>query len=43
LEEEAGRRNPKHKCLGIIEYQTKLRPDFEGTPFQTRFHFFMGT
>jgi hypothetical protein len=32
---------PKHKCLHIIEYQTKVRPDLEETPFQTGFHFFL--
>jgi hypothetical protein len=30
---------PEHKCLDIIEYQTKVRPDLGETPFQTRFHF----
>jgi hypothetical protein len=33
LEGEAGRRSPAHKCLDIIEYQTKVRPDFSETPF----------
>jgi hypothetical protein len=28
---------PKHKCLDIIEYQTKLRPDLGEIPF----HFFV--
>jgi hypothetical protein len=32
---------PKHKCLDIIEYQTKVRPDLRETPFQTRIHFFV--
>jgi hypothetical protein len=32
---------PKHKCLDIIEYQTKVRPDLGETPFQTGFHFFV--
>jgi hypothetical protein len=41
LEEETGR-SPAHKCLDIIEYQTKVRPDFRETPFQTGFHFFVG-
>jgi hypothetical protein len=31
----------KHKCLGIIKYQTKGRPDLRETPFQTGFHFFV--
>jgi hypothetical protein len=31
-----------HKCLDIIEYQMKVRPDLWKTPFQTRFHFFVG-
>jgi hypothetical protein len=26
---------PKHKCLDIIEYQTKVRPDLRETPFQS--------
>jgi ribonuclease HI len=30
---------PKHKCLDIIEYQMKVRPDLGEAPFQTRFHF----
>jgi hypothetical protein len=30
---------PERKCLDIIEYQTKVRPDLGETPFQTRFHF----
>jgi hypothetical protein len=42
LEGEAGRRNPANKCLDIIEYQMKVRPDLSETPFQTRFHFFLG-
>jgi hypothetical protein len=42
LEGEAGRRSPAQKCLDITEYQTKVRPDLRKTPFQTRFHFFMG-
>jgi hypothetical protein len=41
LEREAGRRSPAHKCLGIIEYHKKVRPDLGETPFQTRFHFFV--
>jgi hypothetical protein len=28
LEGEAGRRSPRHKCLHITEYQTKVRPDW---------------
>jgi hypothetical protein len=32
---------PKHKCLDIIEYQTKVSPDLRETLFQTRFHFFV--
>jgi hypothetical protein len=31
----------EHKCLDIIEYQTKVRPDLRETPFQTGFHFFV--
>jgi hypothetical protein len=31
----------KHKCLDVIEYQTKVRPDLGETPFQTGFHFFV--
>jgi hypothetical protein len=31
----------EHKCLDIIEYQMKVSPDIRGTPFQTRFHFFV--
>jgi hypothetical protein len=31
----------KHKCLDIIEYQTKVRPDLRETPFQIKFHFFV--
>jgi hypothetical protein len=27
----------EHKCLDIIEYQTKVRPDLGETPFQTGF------
>jgi hypothetical protein len=42
LEGEAGRRTPTHKCLDITEYQIKGRPDLRETPFQTRFHFFVG-
>jgi hypothetical protein len=30
-----------HKCLDIIEYQTKVRPDLGETPFQTGLHFFV--
>jgi hypothetical protein len=30
---------PEHKCLDIIEYQTKVSPDLGETPFQTKFHF----
>jgi hypothetical protein len=41
LEGEAGRRSLAHKCLDIIEYQTKVRPDLEETPFQ-KLHFFVG-
>jgi hypothetical protein len=41
LEGEAGRRSPAHKCLDIIEYQTKVRPDLREIPFQTGFHFFV--
>jgi ribonuclease HI len=32
---------PKHKCLAIIEYQIKVRPDLAETPFQIGFHFFV--
>jgi hypothetical protein len=32
---------PEHKCLDIIEYQTKVSPDLGETPFQTVFHFFV--
>jgi hypothetical protein len=32
---------PKHKCLGIIENQTKVRLDLGETPFQTGFQFFV--
>jgi hypothetical protein len=32
---------PEHKCLDIIEYQTKVRPELRKTPFQTGFHFFV--
>jgi hypothetical protein len=32
---------PRHKCLDIIEYQMKVRPDLRETPFQTRLHFFV--
>jgi hypothetical protein len=32
---------PKHKCLDITEYQTKVSPDLGETPFQTGFHFFV--
>jgi hypothetical protein len=32
---------PKHICLDIIEYQTKVRPDLRETPLQTGFHFFV--
>jgi hypothetical protein len=32
---------PKHKCLDIMEYQTKMRPDLGKTPFQTRPRFFV--
>jgi hypothetical protein len=42
LEGEAGRRRPTHKCLDVIEYQTKVRPDLRETPLQTGFHFFVG-
>jgi hypothetical protein len=42
LEGEAERRSPAHKCLDITEYQMKVRPDLGETPFQTRFHFFLG-
>jgi hypothetical protein len=41
LEGETGRRSPAHKCLDIIEYQTKVRPDLRETPFQTGLHFFL--
>jgi hypothetical protein len=34
LEGEAGRRSPTHKCLDIIEYQMKVRPDFRETPLR---------
>jgi ribonuclease HI len=34
-------RAPEHKCLDIIECQTKVSPDLGETPFQTRFHFFV--
>jgi hypothetical protein len=30
---------PKHKCLHVTEYQTKVRPDLRETPFHTWFHF----
>jgi hypothetical protein len=33
--------DPEHKCLDIIKYQTKVRPDLRETPFQTGFHFFV--
>jgi hypothetical protein len=42
LEGEAGKKSPAHKCLDIIEYQMKVRPDFGETPFQIGFHFFVG-
>jgi hypothetical protein len=32
---------PEHKCLDIIEYQMKVRPDLGETPFQAGFHFFV--
>jgi hypothetical protein len=32
---------PEYKCLDIIEYQKKVRPDLGETPCQTRFHFFV--
>jgi hypothetical protein len=32
---------PKHKCLDVIEYQMKSRPDLRETPFQTQLHFFV--
>jgi hypothetical protein len=32
---------PEHKCLDIIEYQTKVSPDLGETPFQTVLHFFV--
>jgi hypothetical protein len=32
---------PEHKCLDIIEYETKGRPELGETHFQTRFHFFV--
>jgi hypothetical protein len=32
---------PNHKCLDIIEYQTKVRPDLRDTPFQTGHHLFV--
>jgi hypothetical protein len=32
---------PELKCLDIIEYQTKVRPDLKETPFQTKFYFFV--
>jgi hypothetical protein len=41
LEGEAGSRSPTHKCLDIVEYQMKVRPDLRDTPFQTGFHFFV--
>jgi hypothetical protein len=31
----------EHKCLDIIEYQTKVSPNLRETPFQTGFHFFV--
>jgi ribonuclease HI len=31
---------PEHKCLDIIEYQMKVRPNLRETPFQTGLHFF---
>jgi hypothetical protein len=40
--EEAGGRSPEHKCLGIIKYQMKVRPNLGETPFQTGLHFFVG-
>jgi hypothetical protein len=42
LEGEAGSRSPTHKCLDIIEHQTKVRSELRETPFQTGFHFFVG-
>jgi hypothetical protein len=39
LKGKAGGRSPTHKCLDIIEYQVKVRPDLGETPFQTGFHF----
>jgi hypothetical protein len=42
LKGEARRRSPTHKCLDIIEYQMKVRPDLRETPLQTGFHFFVG-
>jgi hypothetical protein len=32
---------PEHKCLDIIEYQMKVKPDLRETPFQTGLHFFV--
>jgi uncharacterized membrane protein YgcG len=34
-------RAPEHKCLDIIEYQMKLRPNLRKTAFQTGLHFFV--
>jgi hypothetical protein len=42
LEGEARGRSSEHKCLNIIEYQTKVRPDLGEAPFQTRLHFLVG-
>jgi hypothetical protein len=32
---------PEHKCLDIIEYQTKVSPGLGETPFQIRLQFFV--
>jgi hypothetical protein len=31
----------KHKCLDIIECQTKVSPDLGESPFQTQFNFYV--
>jgi hypothetical protein len=31
----------EHSCLDLIEYQTKVRPDLQETPFETGDKFFV--
>jgi hypothetical protein len=42
LDGEARSRSLAHKCLDIIEFQTKIRADLREIPFQIGFHFFVG-